>query len=37
MKNKPYLIAIFMLLCLAGCVTSQAADKPCPYGFFKKA
>ena len=30
MKNKPYLIAIFMLLCLAGCVTSQAADKPCP-------
>ncbi len=25
MKNKPYLIAIFMLLCLAGCVTSQAA------------
>jgi len=26
MKNKPYLIAIFMLLCLAGCLTPQAAN-----------
>ncbi|HQF62115.1 MAG TPA: hypothetical protein PLT26_06405 [Anaerolineaceae bacterium] len=28
MKNKPYLIAIFMLICLAGCVTPTLMPTP---------
>jgi len=30
MKNKPYLIAIFMLICLAGCVTPTLMPTPTP-------